>query len=235
MQEAKLFAVDFVRSRWMATCAVVAVLLMVVVSGCSSSESESVTPPASGSEANGLGSAANGFSVEPYVDVTLLNLPDFKALKANGATGVVFAFANAAGTGWADGCTPSFDSYRVNDPHIQSAAQAARNAGLNIAVSFGGQTAGVQGIDLAETCNFAGADEGHTLVNAYATAINAVTASRADFDVEGAALVNAFTGGDKSSFANRNDAIKKLPSVVPGIMTSYTMSTGPNGLQKTDT
>jgi len=222
-----LFAVDFVKGRWMAVCAVVAVPLMVVVSGCSSPKGDSVAPPANGPEVSGL-------SVEPYVDVTLSKLPDFRALKANGASGVVFAFANAAGKGWADGCTPSFGPYRIDDPHVQSAARAARDAGLNIAVSFGGQTAGDQGIDLAETCNFSGADADHTLVNAYAAALKGVSAGRADFDVEGANLVNAFSGGDTSSFANRNDAIKKLPSVVPGIMTTYTMSTGQNGLQKTD-
>lgn len=222
-----MFAVDFVKSRRMAAGAIAATLLALVAGGCSSSTTNSVDQP-------GTGVGSSGLSVEPYVDVTLSKLPDFKALKANGATGVVFAFANAAGKGWAEGCTPSFGPYRVNDLHIQSAARAARDAGLNIAVSFGGQTAGDQGIDLAETCNFAGAEGDHTLVNAYAAALKGVSANRADFDVEGATLVNAHSGGDKSSFANRNDAIKKLPSVVPGIMTTYTMSTGQNGLQKTD-
>lgn len=213
--------------RWLALGAMlVAPALALGACGTNASNSVAQNPAAP--------QAAGTFAVTPYVDVTLTQLPDFNALKSSGATDVVFGFANSQGPGWSTGCVPTFGGYAIDSQQVQAAGIAAKSAGLNVGVSFGGQRA--EGNDLAVTCNFVGGGPGgKTLADVYADTVKALGATRADFDVEGALAVNAYDGGSTSSFANRNNAIKELPGKVPGgVYVSYTMSTGPSGPMSTD-
>lgn len=200
------------------------VLALPAVAACgATADSADTKTPAKGSN----------FRVAPYVDVSLTTLPDPQTLRSQGATEVVLAFANAAPSStnpW--NCTPSFAGYAYNDPHITNYVQQIKAAGLPIAVSFGGAAGGNDNnlTDLAYRCNPGTDPKNNNLTQAYQTAIDAVGAYRADFDVEGDQIVNAYTAQQgQGSFWNRNTAIHQLHANNPNLNISYTVTVGPNG------
>jgi len=124
-------------------------------------------------------SSARGARFSPYADVSLsppLNLA--QAQRATGLRAVDLAFVVGSGRG----CVPSWGGgLALDTPAIASEITRLRATGAAVALSFGGR----DGPDLATRCPSPAA-----LAGAYARALDAYGARRADFDIEGSALAN---------------------------------------------
>jgi hypothetical protein len=115
----------------------------------------------------------------PYVDVLLY--PPYDMVAHSQATGVkqyTLAFLVSNGS-----CAASWGGVLpVGDAGLAQRVTALRNSGGDVRISFGG----ANGSELATVCT-----SPEQLAVAYQAAIDAYSATRIDFDVEGAALANA--------------------------------------------
>lgn len=116
----------------------------------------------------------------PYVDVTLAAPFDLEGVGPDaGARSLTLAFVTAAD---GDGCTPAWGRVTaIGSPSVVGAAARLRAAGIGLRVSFGGAL----GAELARTCT-----DTARLAQAYASVLDRVRASGADFDLEGATLAD---------------------------------------------
>ncbi|MFE4059136.1 hydrolase [Streptomyces sp. NPDC059096] len=120
-------------------------------------------------------------------------------------------------TGGAGSCTPTWGGTAAYDSAAVKARVAELTAsGAAVRVSFGGAA----GTEPALGCD--GVD---ALVAAYTKVLDAVGATRADFDIEGDAL------SDSASVALRNKAIVRLQEE-RGLDVTYTLPVMPDGLEK---
>lgn len=152
----------------------------------------------------------------PYADVTLKPGPDLTGAQAvSGVSSYTLAFVVSGAA-----CVPSWGGQVPADGRYLARQLAAlRRTGGRITISFGGRDGG----ELAQTCRSPGA-----LASAYRRALNAYGATRADFDIEGAALTN------RATLDRRSRAIALLEGAMRRaghpLRVSFTLPVEPTGL-----
>ncbi|MEW2417213.1 cellulose binding domain-containing protein [Streptomyces sp. NPDC046866] len=148
----------------------------------------------------------------PYVDTSLY--PAYDLLATADRTGVKefnLAFITSGG-----GCEPRWGGITaLGDDRVASQIAALRAKGGDVRVSFGGAA----GSELALACSSA-AD----LAAAYGKVVDAYGLTKADFDIEGAALP------DTAANTRRAQAIAQLQQKHPGLKVSFTLPVMPEGL-----
>ncbi|MEU5806517.1 cellulose binding domain-containing protein [Streptomyces sp. NPDC047718] len=158
------------------------------------------------------GGTAKAAPFAPYVDTSLY--PAFDLVGTADQTGVKefnLAFVTSGG-----GCNPLWGGVTaLGSDHVASQIQALRSKGGDVRVSFGGAA----GSELALACSSA-AD----LAAAYGKVIDAYGLTKADFDIEGAALP------DTAANTRRAQAIALLQKKHPGLNVSFTLPVMPEGL-----
>jgi hypothetical protein len=156
--------------------------------------------------------ADTGPEFAPYVDGSLY--PPFDLVETAKTTGVktfTLAFVTSGG-----GCEPKWGGVTDLDANpVANQADALRAAGGDIRVSFGGAS----GSELGTACTSAGA-----LTGAYDKVVTAFDLTRADFDIEGAALP------DTAANTRRAQAIAALQKKHPDLKVSFTLPVLPTGL-----
>ncbi|MEW1718470.1 hydrolase [Streptomyces sp. NPDC093109] len=205
-----------------------AVALSLACAGCSTGTAadtgQGSAPPGapsgpggpSSDTGKGAGTATTTTAFAPYVSATTAASTDTTGSPAT----YNLAFAVADGTDGSATCAPAWGGTAAYD----SAAVAARTAkltasGADIRVSFGGAAS----TELALACGSA-----DKLAAAYAKALDAIGASKADFDIEGSALT------DTASITLRNKALAQLQRK-RDLDITYTLPVMPDGLEKTAT
>jgi hypothetical protein len=174
-------------------------------------------PPAAGaSPSTKAPEAQNGTVFAPYVDFLYYPVINLAAsARAAGIKHYNLAFIVAG-----NGCTPSWGgTTAVDSATLIARVRAFRAAGGDIRISFGGES----GTELAAACSSA-----EELASAYQTVIDAYSATKIDFDVEGSEL------GDTAANDRRNKAIAILQRTATSagktLNVSMTLPVGPNGL-----
>src|ERR1041385_5166889 len=158
-------------------------------------------------------SAATGFGVAPYVDLSanssgMLDSAITQAhLKAYTAAFII-----------GSGCTPIWgDTLDINNSGANAKIARAQSEGAQTIISFGG----AGGVELAQSCTNTA-----SLTSAYQSVINKYHVTHLDFDVEGAAIA------DTASINRRYQAIKTLEANNAGLVVSVTipvLQSGPDG------
>lgn len=147
----------------------------------------------------------------PYVSAWAASGYDMTAAAARGVKEFTLGFVIAGG-----GCAPVWDGgIPLADRALAARIAAVRRAGGDVRVSFGGAT----GQELATACPGVG-----QLATAYAAVIDRYGFTKADFDIEGAALA------DPVSATRRARAIALLQRARPGLDVSFTLPAMPYGL-----
>jgi chitinase len=161
----------------------------------------------------GSASAATGYGVAPYVDLTASSATMLDSAVTSGGLGA-FTAAFIIGSGcnpiWGDTLSPTNST--VN-PYINN----ARSKGAKMIVSFGG----AGGVELAQSCT-----NTTSLTAAYQSVISHYGIDHVDFDIEGAAIA------DQGSIDRRFAAIKALEAANSGLNVSVTipvLENGPDG------
>ncbi|WP_030196984.1 cellulose binding domain-containing protein [Streptomyces sp. NRRL S-87] len=148
----------------------------------------------------------------PYVDTSLY--PAFDLVGTAAATGVKefnLAFVTSGG-----GCNPLWGGVSaLGDDRVASQIPALRAKGGDVRVSFGGAA----GSELALACSSAS-----DVAAAYGKVIDTYRLTKADFDIEGAALP------DTAANTRRAQAIAQLQRKHPGLKVSFTLPVMPEGL-----
>ncbi|MFF5623376.1 chitinase [[Kitasatospora] papulosa] len=123
-------------------------------------------------------------------------------------------------TSEAAGCTPLWGgTAAVSGKAVAARVEALTATGADVRVSFGGAA----GTEAALTC-----DSARELADAYADVLDAVGATKADFDIEGDALT------DTASVTRRNEALALLQDE-RDLDVTYTLPVMPDGLEDTGT
>ncbi|MEU9333312.1 chitinase [Streptomyces sp. NPDC048290] len=181
--------------------------VVLALAGCSAGGDDAPADTAKPSVSSSP-SAGTGPEYAPYVIATTPSLVD----GAGSPQAYNLAFVLSDGKG----CTPMWDgAVAIDDPAIPTRVSMLTSSGADVRVSFGG----ADGTELAAVCD--SADE---LAQAYGAALDAVDATRADFDVEGDDL------GDAAAVQRRNEAIALLQKERTGLEVSYTLPVLPSGL-----
>ncbi|MET8677685.1 cellulose binding domain-containing protein [Streptomyces sp. NPDC004647] len=159
----------------------------------------------------GSGSAA-GAGFAPYIDTSLF--PAYDMLGTAKKTGVKefnLAFITSGG-----GCTPKWGGVTDlgSDP-VAAQIGDLRKAGGDVRVSFGGAA----GSELGVACSSAS-----ELAAAYGKVVDEYKLTKADFDIEGAALPDA------TANTRRAQAIAELQKKNPDLDVSFTLPVLPSGL-----
>lgn len=177
-------------------------LFVLSTAGCSA--------PAGRSDQDGQASATPVTTYAPYVDATTAASQD----TAGSPTTYNLAFVLASG----EGCAPAWHGARsVDDASVVSRVSELTESGADVRVSFGGAA----GTELASVC-----DSAEELAEAYGTALDAVGATRADFDIEGDELT------DSGSVALRSEAVALLQEEYAELDVSFTVPVMPSGLDQ---
>ncbi|WP_149826101.1 chitinase [Streptomyces tailanensis] len=187
-------------------------LVALTCAGCTSEspgpESAESAPAPSASASAEESSAETSTTYAPYVDATEASDLD----DAGSAAAYNLAFVIADG----DACTPAWNgTTAIGDSAVKSRISALTGSGASVRVSFGGAS----GTELAQACGSADA-----LAEAYGAALDAASATEADFDVEGGALK------DSDSVDLRSEAIALLQEERSGLSVSFTLPVMPSGL-----
>ncbi|WP_203183546.1 chitinase [Streptomyces pratensis] len=123
-------------------------------------------------------------------------------------------------TSGTSGCTPLWGGTTAATSEVVAArVDELTGTGADIRVSFGGAA----GTEAALAC-----DSAEELADAYAEVLDAVGATKADFDIEGDAL------GDTASVTRRNEALALLQEN-RDLDVTYTLPVMPDGLEDTGT
>ncbi|WP_067461653.1 chitinase [Actinomadura macra] len=157
--------------------------------------------------------AAGAPEFAPYIDGSLH--PPFDLVDATKKTGVksyTLAFITAGGAG----CAPKWGGVTdIGANPVANQAGDLRALGGDIRISFGGAS----GIELAAACPTV-----ERLTAAYEQVVSAFKLTRADFDIEGAALA------DTAANTRRAQAIATLQKRHPDLEVSLTLPVLPEGL-----
>jgi hypothetical protein len=152
--------------------------------------------------------------VAPYFEPTGVHTGNLiTAVKSHGLKSFTAAFVLGKT------CTPTWDDYStITGTDARSKlVKNAKTAGAAPIISFGGQS----GNELAKVCTTTS-----KLVTAYTKVINTFGATKIDFDIEGAANVNATTVNTR-----RFQAIKALEANFPKLTVSLTIPVGYSGIE----
>lgn len=148
----------------------------------------------------------------PYVSAT--DAADTDAAGSPDTYDLAFVVAGGGG------CTPLWGgSAAATDPAVVSRVAALTASGADIRVSFGGAA----GTEAALAC-----DSAQELADVYGEVLDAVGATKADFDIEGDALT------DTPSVTRRNEALHLLQQE-RDLDVTYTLPVMPDGLEASGT
>ncbi|MFI9382643.1 cellulose binding domain-containing protein [Kutzneria sp. NPDC052558] len=149
--------------------------------------------------------------VAPYVDMGSWPTPVLTdTANASGLQNFTLAFVTG------NGCKATwFNAYDPTTGWDRDDIDALRAQGGDVTISFGGEA----GTELAGSCTDQAA-----IQQQYQAIVTAYAASRIDFDIEGAAVV------DHTSVDRRNAVLAKLQAANPGLQISYTLPVMPYGL-----
>ncbi|MBO0881849.1 MAG: hypothetical protein J2P17_16215 [Mycobacterium sp.] len=163
--------------------------------------------------ATNTASAATGFGLAPYVDLSANSsgMLDSAITQAN-----LKAYTAAFIIG--SGCTPIWgDTLDINNSGSNAKIARAQSEGAQTIISFGGAA----GAELAQSC-----PNTTSLTSAYQSVINKYHVNHLDFDIEGAAIA------DSGSINRRFQAINALEANNAGLNISVTipvLQSGPDG------
>ncbi|MFF8884148.1 chitinase, partial [Streptomyces flaveolus] len=154
--------------------------------------------------------------VAPYVE-TWKSPEVFEEARRAGLRYATLAFVLDGG-----GCKATFNgNVPVTDEGWLSAVQGLRGSGGEVIASFGGAS----GTELGQGC-----DSVPALTEQYRSVVDALSLSRVDFDIEGAALA------DKESVHRRNEALAALQREYETegreLQVQFTLPSGQDGLQQ---
>ncbi|GAA4261036.1 carbohydrate-binding protein [Dactylosporangium darangshiense] len=161
----------------------------------------------------GTASAATGYAVAPYVDLSAGSAGMLDtATNSGGLTAFTAAFIIGSG------CTPIWgDTLPIGSSTANPYIQRAQSRGVKVIISFGG----AGGVELGQSCTNV-----TSLTAAYQSVINFYHVDHLDFDIEGAAIA------DTTSINRRFQAIKNLQNANAGLSVSLTipvLENGPDG------
>ncbi len=158
--------------------------------------------------------AATVAEVAPYFETTGVHPGNLQtAVKSHGLKSFTAAFVLGKG------CVPTWDDYStITTTDARSKlVKNAKTAGATPIISFGGQS----GNELAKVCTTTS-----KLVTAYTGVINKFGVRKIDFDIEGAANINATAVNTR-----RYQAIKALEAKFPALTVSLTIPVGYSGIE----
>ena len=161
-----------------------------------------------------VGAAATIPEVAPYFETTGVHTGNLlTAVKSHGLKSFTAAFVLGKK------CVPTWDDYStITGTDARSKlVKSAKTAGATPIISFGGQS----GNELAKVCTTVSA-----LTTAYTGVITKFGATKLDFDIEGAANVNATAVNTR-----RFQVIKALEKKYPNLKVSLTLPVGYSGLE----
>src|SRR5690349_17414351 len=155
-------------------------------------------------------SAATGFGVAPYVDLSANSSGMLdSAITQAGLKAYTAAFIIGSG------CTPIWgDTLGINDSGANARIARAQSEGAQTIISFGG----AGGVELGQSCTNV-----NSLTQAYQSVINKYHVNHIDFDIEGASIA------DPTSIDRRFTAIKNLENANGGLNVSLTIPVLENG------
>jgi chitinase len=160
--------------------------------------------------AGGPASAAAGFPVAPYVDLSAGSASMLDtAIAQAGLRDYTAAFVIGVG------CTPIWgDTLGIDNSTVNPRIARAKAAGARVIIAFGGAA----GSELGQSCTNVA-----SLQAAYQSVINKYGVNYLDFDIEGAAIA------DTASITRRYQAIRNLLAANAGLNISLTIPVLENG------
>ncbi|MFJ4841176.1 hydrolase [Streptomyces sp. NPDC088746] len=168
----------------------------------------------------GVADQSNGSAQPPPAAAQTAYTPYVSATTAadTDAAGSPDTYNLAFVTSATSGCTPLWGgTTAAGSDAVAARAEALTGTGADLRVSFGGAA----GTEAALAC-----DSAEELADAYAEVLDAVGATKADFDIEGDALT------DTASVARRNEALALLQER-RDLDVTYTLPVMPEGLEDT--
>jgi Glycosyl hydrolases family 18 len=206
-----------------------AAALAVSLSACSGSSAQTSSAPATqradppASTAPGAGDFKSWPTqvYSPYFETWInSSLPSLASQSGAHYFNLGFLQASSAGS-----CTLTWDgSQSADSPAYQSEIGQLKQQGGNVALTFGGQSAGSNGTEIADSCTDVSA-----IAADYEAVINTYHVTRLDMDVE----LNALN--DSAGIERRNKAIAMTEvwaaSVGHSLQIQYTLPVQPSGLQ----
>jgi Glycosyl hydrolases family 18 len=206
-----------------------AAALATALSACSSTQTASAPPtPHQSNSATATVPGAGAFKAwpaqvfSPYFE-TWTSSGSIPSLASQSGTHYFnLGFLQAASAG---SCTLTWDgSQSADSPSYQSEIGQLKQQGGNVALTFGGQSAGDNGTEIADSCSSVSA-----LAADYEAVINTYHVSRLDMDVE----LNALN--DSAGIDRRNKALAMTQTWAAShgypLQIQYTLPVQPSGLQ----
>ena len=208
---------------------VAAAALAVSLSACSGSSTQTSSTPAT-QRANPAASVVPGAGdfkswpaqvYSPYFETWInSSLPSLASQSGAHYFNLGFLQASTAGS-----CTLTWDgSQSADSPAYQSEIGQLKQQGGNVALTFGGQSAGNNGLEIADSCTDVSA-----IAADYEAVINTYHVTRLDMDVELNALNNS------AGIERRNKAIAMTEAWAAShghsLQIQYTLPVQPSGLQ----
>jgi hypothetical protein len=205
-----------------------ATALAVSLSACSSTQTSSTTPPAQQSDpATSAPQGVGAFKqwpaqvYSPYFE-TWTNSSLASLASQSGTNHFNLGFLQAESPG---SCTLTWDgSQSADSPAYRSEIGQLKQRGGNVALAFGGQSAGSNGTEIADSCT-----DVNALAADYEAVINTYHVTRLDMDVELNALNNA------AGIERRNKAIAIVQAWAAShgytLQIQYTLPVQPSGLR----
>jgi hypothetical protein len=207
-----------------------AAAIAVSLSACSSSTQTSSTPPAQQSSDPATAAATQAVGAfkqwpaqvySPYFE-TWTNTSVSSLASQSGAKYFNLGFLQAEAAG---SCTLTWDgSQSADSPAYKSEIGQLKARGGNVALAFGGQSAGNNGTDIADACS-----DVNAIAADYEAIINTYHVTRLDMDVELNALNNS------AGIARRNKAIAMTEAWAAShghpLQIQYTLPVQPSGFQ----
>lgn len=204
-----------------------AAALAVSLCACSNSTQTSSTPPAQQSSDPAAPQSVGAFKqwparvYSPYFETwTDSSLPSLASQSGAHYFNLGFLQAESAGS-----CTLTWDgSQSADSPAYRSEIGQLKQRGGNVALAFGGQSAGNNGTEIADSCT-----DVNAIAADYEAVINTYHVTRLDMDVE----LNALN--DSAGIERRNKAIAMTEAWAvshgQSLQIQYTLPVQPSGLQ----
>ena len=207
--------------------AALATAVAAALSACSSAPAPSAPAPHQSSSSAPAAQGAGAFKpwpaqvFSPYFETwTSGSIPSLASQSGTHYFNLGFLQAASAGS-----CTLTWDgSQSADSPLYQSEIGQLKQQGGNVALTFGGQSAGDNGTEIADSCSSVSA-----LAADYEAVINTYHVSRLDMDVE----LNALN--DSAGIDRRNKALAQTETWAAShgypLQIQYTLPVQPSGLQ----
>jgi glycosyl hydrolase family 18 (putative chitinase) len=205
-----------------------AAALATALSACGGSTQTSSAPPTQSTSATPAAQGAGSFKpwpaqvFSPYFETWTSSGSIASLASQSGTHYFNLGFLQAASAG---SCTLTWDgSQSADSPSYQSEIGQLKQQGGNVALTFGGQSAGNNGTEIADSCTSVSA-----IAADYEAVINTYHVSRLDMDVE----LNALN--DSAGIERRNKAIAATQAWAAShgypLQIQFTLPVQPSGLQ----